>query len=82
MQLKLIDGQFSSSEALDILSQMVQVKIKFHESKIMEDSNEEDIKYRESRMKRLQEEWSQIRNTLLQEDIRTKLQAEIFVQPK
>lgn len=30
MQIELIKGQFSGTEALDILSQMIQVKIKFH----------------------------------------------------
>jgi hypothetical protein len=80
MQFKLIDGQFSPNEALEILSQMLQVKLRFHESKINKDSTEEDIKYRESRMKQLQAEWALVRNKLLQQDVRSKLSAEIFVQ--
>jgi len=55
MNLPLIQGQFSAQEAIDIITQMINVKIKFHESKINNAHNEEDIKMREQRIKQLQQ---------------------------
>lgn len=55
MKLQLIHGNFSQAEALEILTQLVHVKIKYHESKIEKSHNEEDIKMREKRIKQLQQ---------------------------
>ena len=57
MNLQLIQGQFSAGDAIDILTKMVEVKIKFHEAKILSQLNEEDIKMRENRIKQLQKNW-------------------------
>jgi hypothetical protein len=62
MQLQLIQGQFSHQEAINIITKMVHVKIKFHEDKIHSLSNEEDIKMRENRIKQLQKELYEVRN--------------------
>ncbi len=82
MQLELIKGQFSGTEALDILTQMIQVKLKFHESKIVQESNEEDIKYRESRLKYLQNELATIRTALLQQNQPLQINATIHIETK
>lgn len=63
--LKLIQGQFNANDAVDIIAQLVQVKIKFHESKITNTSNEEDSKMQENRIKELQNEWQSLRNEIL-----------------
>lgn len=55
MDLQLLKGQFSAADAIDLLTQVVQVKIKFHERKIQLTHNEEDIKMREKRIKELQD---------------------------
>jgi hypothetical protein len=82
MQLELIKGQFSGSEALEILTQMIRVKLKFHESKIVPDSSEEDIKYRESRLKYLQNELATIRTALLQQNQPLQINAIIHLETK
>ena len=82
MQLELIKGTFSEMEALDILTQMIQIKIKFHESKIAQHSSEEDIKYRESRLKHLQHELAAIRTALLQQNEPLQINATIHIQTK
>jgi len=64
MELELIDGQFTSSEAISIITQMIHVKIKFHESKIENNSNEEDVKMRERKIKRLQKELYEVRHEI------------------
>ena len=56
MKIQLIKGCFDAKEAIDIITQMIHVKIKFHESKISNLSNEEDIKFREGRIKQLQKD--------------------------
>ena len=54
MKIHLIKGQFSSKDALDIITKMINIKIKFQEEKIENSHNEEDIKMRETRIKILQ----------------------------
>jgi hypothetical protein len=62
MKLQLITGEFETKDALDLIKQMIEIKIKFHEGKIKEDSNEEDIKSREKKIKRLQDELYELRS--------------------
>jgi hypothetical protein len=64
MEIQLIKGQFPCNDAMEILSQMIQVKIKYHEDKIELSSNEEDIKYRETRLKNLQAELALVRSMI------------------
>jgi hypothetical protein len=56
MEIHLIQGEFNPKDALDLVTKMIHVKIKYHESKISENSSEEDIKYRETKIKKLQKE--------------------------
>lgn len=62
MDIQLIQGKFSAKDALEILTQMVHVKIKYHENKIQQSSNEEDIKMREMKIKRLQKDLFEAKN--------------------
>ena len=62
MNIQLIQGQFSAKDALDIITQMMHVKIKYHEEKIQHSSNEEDIKMRETKIKRLQKDLYEAKN--------------------
>lgn len=64
MTIQLIHGQFSVSEAIEIITKMINVKIKFHEGKIHANANEEDIKMREKRIKQLQKELFEVRNLI------------------
>ncbi len=61
MKIQLIEGQFSAKDALEIITQLVHTKIKFHENKINNLSSEEDIKSREEKIKRLQKNLYEIR---------------------
>lgn len=54
MKLELINGDFNQAETIDLITQMYQVKIKFHEDKVKNSHNEEDIKMRERKIKLLQ----------------------------
>lgn len=64
MNLHLIQGHFSKTDTKELLSQLVQVKIKFHESKIKTSQSEEDIKMREARIRDLQNQLQQALESL------------------
>ncbi len=61
MNIQLIDGQFSSAEAAGLVSEFIQVKIKFHEQRIIDSENAEDVKMRESKIKQLQHQLHEFR---------------------
>ncbi|HVW12370.1 MAG TPA: hypothetical protein VHB54_01020 [Mucilaginibacter sp.] len=61
MNLNLIQGSYTTQEAIDLLHSLVNVKIKFHENKISHSSSEEDIKMREERIKALQHDLAAVR---------------------
>lgn len=64
MKMNLLKGMFSSDELLDLLTQFVHVKIKYHEGKIKSDSSEESVKMRERRIISLQNDLFQLRKVL------------------
>lgn len=64
MQIQLIEGDFNKADTLELVSQMIQVKIRYHEKSIQKNSSEEDIKYRESKIKFLQDELLQLREEI------------------
>jgi len=64
MIIQLIEGKFNSKDALELLSQMINVKIRYHESKISINSSEEDIKSRESKIIKLQNELFELRSKI------------------
>ena len=55
MTIQLIKGEFQANDAINLITQMIHIKIKYHEQKINSDMNEEDIKSRESKIRKLQE---------------------------
>lgn len=64
MNIQLIHGTFGATDALELLTQMIQIKIQYHEQKITPESSEEDIKARESKIKMLQNELNQLREKI------------------
>ena len=61
MNIQLIQGSFSATDAIDLVTHMVHIKVKYHEGKIKTDSNEEDVKTRETKIKQLQKELFELR---------------------
>jgi hypothetical protein len=64
LKLALLSGTFTRDEALELLTQLIAVKVRFHEAKIKTSSNEEDIKMREKRISRLQRDLFEYRLAL------------------
>jgi ribosomal protein L29 len=77
MQIQLIEGQFQREDALDLITQMIHVKIKFHEKKIDKDQSEEDIRARETKIKKLQKELFELRQQMKPESKQVKMNAVI-----
>ncbi len=61
MNIQLIDGAFDTKEGLELITQMLHIKIKYCENKISNSTAEEDIKARETKIKRLQKELFELR---------------------
>ncbi len=79
MNIQLIQGEFESKDALELVTQMIHTKIKYHENMISQNSNEEDIKNRESKIKHLQKELFELRNTISLNNKNVKLNAVIKI---
>lgn len=57
MEIKIINGHFKNAEAIELIEKFIKIKIAFHEDKITPQSNEEEIKMRETRIKELQNDF-------------------------
>lgn len=64
MILQLIKDEFSSNDAMELITQMITIKIKYHENKISISNNEEDHKRREVQIIHLQKELFELRNKI------------------
>lgn len=80
MNLELIQGEFSANDAIALITQMVHIKIKYHENKINSQSNEEDIKISESKIKKLQKELFELRKTINLNQGNPKIEAIIKIE--
>ncbi len=80
MNLQLIQGEFSTKDTLELITQMIQVKIKYHENKISHQNNEEDIKTREFKIKSLQKELNELKDFILLKNDNIKISAIIKIE--
>ncbi len=77
MNIQLINGKFPTKDALDMITQMIHVKIKYHENKIDTNSSEEDIKIREKRIKELQKDLFELRKKIESNERNIDIRSEI-----
>lgn len=77
MNLQLLKGTYSKQESLNLLTKLIDVKIKFQEDKINSSDNEEDIKMRETRIKELQKNLYEARIYIEKMDSDISLHSEI-----
>ena len=82
MNIQILDGEFKSNEAIELITQMIHIKIKYHENKISVSQLEEDIKARETKIKRLQKDLYEFRNTIDSTTKVVKLKAIINIDSK
>jgi cytochrome c biogenesis protein ResB len=79
MNIQLIDGLFEGSDAIEIITKMIHVKIKFHEDKIKDTSNEEDVKTREAKIKYLQKQLYELRKQMIDVNEMFQLSSQIDI---
>jgi hypothetical protein len=79
MKIQLIEGHFSAKDAIEIITQMIHVKIKFHENKIDNSNNEEDGKMREKKIHLLQKNLFEVRKMIESKGEGVSLNSEILV---
>ena len=80
MDIQLIEGEFSNNEAVALILKMIEVKIKFHGSKICKSDQEEDIKSRENKIKKLQKSLDSIRSFLNSKTDGVRMRASIHIE--
>jgi len=56
MNIQLIDGEFKPKDAMDLITQMLHIKIKYHENKLRLSKSQEEIKVRELKIKGLKKD--------------------------
>ena len=79
MKIQLINGQFTKQETIDLVSQMMKVKIKFLENKICNSHNEEDIKSKETKIVKLQNTISELKKHFSVTDSNLSITSEIVI---
>jgi hypothetical protein len=79
MKIDLIKGEFRRDEANALIGEMIQAKIRFHENKISSSGTEEDIKFREQKIKSLQDSWHRIRTASQSDSGTVRVDAELVL---
>ena len=79
MHIQLIQGQFGGKEAIELITQMIHAKVKFHENIISNDDSEEDIKMRENRIKQLQKDLFNARRYIVKKGENVTINASIEI---
>lgn len=79
MKISLLKGSFSPKEIENLITELIQVKIKFHEEKINKLEEEETMKMRENRIIKLQNDLKELRSFLNNSDKLVNVDAEIVL---
>jgi 5'-deoxynucleotidase YfbR-like HD superfamily hydrolase len=79
MEIQLINGQFNSEDLLELITQMIHTKIKYHENRINVNNSEEEMKYRESKIKLLQKELFETRNYIVSKKGNIRVESKINI---
>jgi len=80
MKISLIKGAFEAEDLLEIITQMIHVKIKFHEEQIKFNDSEEHMKMREKRIVELQRDLFELRNVIKHNPKKIIADAEINIE--
>lgn len=82
MKIQLLKGSFEPKELEKILTELIHVKIKYHEGKIKNDDEEETIKMRENRIIKLQKELFEVREYINKSPKNIVVDSEIVLEYK
>ncbi len=79
MKFQLIDGLYNTREALELLGDLVRVKMAYLENRIHASLSEEDIKLVENRIKQLQRGWSELQEQVRSSGLSCRLESSIEI---
>ena len=82
MNIPLVEGNFSQKEATDIITQLIHINIKFHESKINIYASEEEIKRHEKKVNHLQKYLFEAKKFIEQQTAEIVINSEIQIIKK
>jgi hypothetical protein len=82
MNINLINGEFNSKEAFELISKMIMIMIKYHEGKITSGIDIEDLKHREAKIKRLQDELNEFKSFINQHKETISIESIIQINKK
>ena len=72
-----MQGEYSPADTLDLITQMIHVKIKYHEKKMMQHNNEKDTKMRENNIRQLQKDLFEARKKMEKESSNISIESQI-----
>lgn len=81
MNVSLLKGSFSPKDLEKIITDLIQVKIKFHENQIGNSDEEENMKMRENRIIKLQNDLTRVRTYLKEAGPVVNVEAQIVLSP-
>jgi hypothetical protein len=77
MTIQLMQGDYSPADTLDLITQMIHVKIKYHEKKMMQQNNEKNIKMQETIIRQLQKDLFEARKKMEKESSNIIIESQI-----
>ncbi len=80
LNINLINGIFPPKDTIDLITQLINTKISYHERKISSTNNEEDIKFREQKIIQLQNSLKELRT--LNENKETNFELDCVIKIK
>lgn len=81
MIIQLMQGEYSPADTLDLITQMIHVKIKYHEKKMMKQNNETNIKMQENIIRQLQKDLFELRNSIEKNSKNISIESKINLNP-
>ncbi len=77
MTIQLMQGEYSPADTLDLITQMIHVKIKYHEKKMIQQNNERNIKMQENIIRQLQKDLFEARKKMEKENSNINIESQI-----
>jgi hypothetical protein len=72
-----MQGEYSPADTLDLITQMIHVKIKYHEKKMIQQNNERNIKMQENIIRQLQKDLFEARKKMEKESSNISIESQI-----
>lgn len=80
MNFRLTDGYFTREEALEFLTKIISLKIRYHEEKLVKAHKAEEIERRESHIKQLHKEFYEAKQLIMSKNKKVELHTLIEIK--